>query len=421
MPPSILQVPVVSNVIIIAWATGADIYLDELDEAFLISLGRLKKEMRKYYPHFPCTTKIYTKKIIKNTFSNDGIGLLFSGGVDSTASYLRNRTRKPNLIMVWGVDIPREEDKFWMRVKKIARSMARKEGVEINFIKTNLHEFIDELILNICFHRYIGTSWWLGVQFAVSTAGLSAPLTVVKSIGTLLMASGITSDYKEIENVDFYQSPGWCSNYLHGNYGWANVVTLYDGMELTRHEKIRRLLKKELTKENHNLMIRVCFSERSSGLWGANKESFNCGNCEKCWRTIIGFVLEGIDPNKCGFMINNHFFPMLKTQLLYNSNLFIKSEYDLFLWEDIQKHIPQEMNRNNAKYLYNSENFFAWFRNVNLSKLKMKPHKIPNILSYLGYFYSHFPKKIHIILFRIQKIWMRIFPIHATILKSRLR
>ncbi len=401
VPKSILQVPVVSNVIILAWATGADLYIEELDETFLASLDKLKQEMSRFYPHFPYTTKIHAKKIIKNTFANEGIGLLFSGGIDSTASYIQNRSKKPNLIIIWGLDISLDEDdEFWSRVKKSVLRMARREKIEINFMKTNLHEFLNEPILDICFHRYIESSWWLSIQFAISTAGLNAPLTVVKSIGTLLMASGITSDYKDPEKVDFYQTPGWASNYIHGNLGWADTITLYDAIELTRQEKIGLILKEELTKKDHNFELRVCGFPY---YWVAKDDAINCNNCEKCWRTIVGLVVAGIDPNHCGFRIDENFFPALRHQFISNQKEFLKSEGILYLWQDIQKYIPTARDLKNSKDLYNSNKFFNWFRNFDLSKRGINPNRTYTRRLYFVHVYNHLPQHIRVILVKVQK------------------
>jgi len=73
---SILQVLFVSNLINVAWAIDADIHVE---------------------------------KVVSNSFSDKGYGLLFSGRIDSATSYIRHKNKKPNLIKVWGADIPLTE------------------------------------------------------------------------------------------------------------------------------------------------------------------------------------------------------------------------------------------------------------------------------------------------------------------------
>jgi len=90
---SILQIPVFSNIITVAWAVGADVYVQELDRSYLESLNKIKLVLKKWYPRFPFSTHIYVEKIVSNKFSNQKYGLLFSGGVDSTTSYIRQKKK----------------------------------------------------------------------------------------------------------------------------------------------------------------------------------------------------------------------------------------------------------------------------------------------------------------------------------------
>lgn len=160
---SILQIPVLSSIITVAWATGADIYVKCLDKTYLESLNKIKSVMKKWYPKLSFSTDICVENIVSNKFSNQGYGLLFSGGIDSTASYIRRKKQKPNLIMVWGADIFLTEEKFWRKVKNKYKDFAQQENVEINFIKTNMRQFINEGLLCIEFGRYLTDfSWWGG-------------------------------------------------------------------------------------------------------------------------------------------------------------------------------------------------------------------------------------------------------------------
>ena len=382
VPASILQIPVLSNVIMVAWATGADIYVGETDNTFLESLERIKSEICEYYPHFPYSTRIFADHVVTNSFSSQKFGLLFSGGIDSTSSYLKNRARKPNLIVIWGADIPCNREDFWARFKNFCIKFAQTEAVELNFIKTNMREFLDEAILDICFRRYLDGPWWGSLQFPVSTAGISAPLTKVKSIGTLLMAAGIITNYKDFAHTNFFRNPGRSSNFMQNNFRWADLMFPYDNVELTRHEKVRIFLKPEYNSERQKLILRVCHCQFNS---------FNCNQCEKCVRSILSLALEEMDPNKCGFHIDKTYFPTLKQQLIRNNKSLISLESDLFMWHDIQKYIPEKITHN----LHNSKEFFKWYRIFDFSKIEIQPYSLPSILWHLGLLYSRFPKPIH--------------------------
>lgn len=56
------------------------------------------------------------------------MGLLFSGGVDSLASYIRHREKKPNLIMIWGADIPISQEGFWRKLGLLMKTSRERKA-----------------------------------------------------------------------------------------------------------------------------------------------------------------------------------------------------------------------------------------------------------------------------------------------------
>ena len=131
VPTSILQIPAVSGIVTLAWLTGADVYVKELDAEYLKSLERIRTVMKDMYPEFPFS-KIYVDKIVLNEFNNDGYGLLFSGGLDSVTSYIRHRDKKPSLIHCLV-----KEKQFKTNINHLI-NFSKEEDVTINVIKTNV-------------------------------------------------------------------------------------------------------------------------------------------------------------------------------------------------------------------------------------------------------------------------------------------
>jgi len=366
---SILEIPVISNIITVAWAVGADIYVEQLDKTYLKSLDDIKAVMRRWYPSFCFSTEIYAEKIVTNKFSNEAYGLLFSGGIDSMTSYLVHRNRRPHLIMVWGADIPVDREKFWTEVRNVYQEFAEQENMAIDFVKTNMRQFINEQLLNAEFGRKMrGFSWWGGIHHGIGLVGLCAPLTV-ESIGTLLIAASHTEEFKQ---------PWGSHPLIDGKISWADVRVVHDGYELSRQEKIRRILKGYMRNEKHNPYLRVCFSQF---------RDFNCGKCEKCSRAITGLVLEGIDPNKCGFNLATDFFGFLRQKLVEGE--FFSSEDEVFMWKDIQRHIPEEICHN----LHDSKQFFKWFRDFDISRKSRK--RLVRWRSTLLRIYDRLPRNVH--------------------------
>ena len=339
---SILSIPALSTVITIAWAAGADVYMECLDKTYLDALGKVEAIFRDWFPQFSFSTKIHVRNIISNESNNKRYAMLFSGGLDSLTSYIRNREKRPTLISIWGVDNPSPEYKnykFWNKVRNKLLSFANQEGVDIHFIKTNTGELINGKLLAKEYD--IEEEWWGEVSHGLVLTGLSAPI-IAEEVGTIFVASTHTKDFLK----------PWGSNpKIDNNISWADVKVIHDGYELSRMEKI------EIIKNNPECLpyLSVCNTYREH----------NCGFCEKCWRTITGLVLEDVDPKKCNFDIKKGIFSLIKA---YFKNGWLNLGYDqIFFWQDIQRHIPDNLDEDK---LYNSRDFFEWFKKFDLSKYK---------------------------------------------------
>lgn len=94
---SIRNIPLLSAVLPLAWLTGYDIYVNELDRTFKESMEELKQEFMKMYPEIPFTTNINTDILVENSIgeieTSKRTALLFGGGVDSTYSLITNIDR----------------------------------------------------------------------------------------------------------------------------------------------------------------------------------------------------------------------------------------------------------------------------------------------------------------------------------------
>ncbi len=366
---SILHIPVVSNILPVAWAIGADVYLNRLDSSYLKSLADIKQKMRQNYPNFSFSSTLHVEKSVTNKFSNQDYGLFFSGGVDSTASFLRNKAKKPSLVLILGADIRLGNAQKKNLNKNACARFALKQGVNLFCIESNFREVINEEYLNVHFANDLYYYWYLDICAGIGLVGLIAPLTVAKSIGTVLYAADVLPQYEVILG----------EQYLQNTVTWGDITVELDGVEINRQKKIRDILKPYLLTTPSPPPLRVCFSQN---------HPFNCNNCEKCWRTIIGLVLENIDPNKCGFQINNSFFPSLKKRLLKDKHKILSMAVDIFLWDEIKESIPDQITHN----LYNSKQFFEWLRTFDLPLKKRQT--ISNFTRSVRILYCYLPKRI---------------------------
>ena len=255
-----------------------------------------------------------------------------------------------------------------------------------------MYEILDKDLL----HRTFGLDWWQNVNYGLALTGLAAPLTCVTGIKSLLLSSG-TSDAMG------FVGPSGASPHIINKLSWGSTKVHLDNNKLPRQLKIRNYLK-PATEQNYYPFLKVCnkYEEAAS----------NCGVCEKCYHTIVGLALEGIDPNKCGFNnIDVETFKEIKSRFtnknLLTKKLFIESvgqfnsRMQAFLtWKDIQEHMPEDISHN----VCGSQDFLEWFKTFDLSNyLKnadasfvISPSHI--LLYFANSLSSKAPKNIRIIL-----------------------
>ena len=379
---SILNVPAVAGIITVAWAVGADIYVKTLDKTYLDSLNKIKSYVKIWYPHFDLSTKIYVEKLTSNKFSNSGYALFYTGGIDSTTTFIRHRNKNPTLLHVFEVNTQRSfNEKEATKYRKRLKNFARQEKTKINFIKTNIPpgRIQEALVL-----KEFGFRWWVQLGHALILPSLSAPLSMHENIGTIYMASSWTPEVKGIDKL------GWGTHpQVVNNISWADLKVVLEDYDKSRQEKIK-IIKDHIQKNKFYPYLRVCNTTSAS----------NCSRCEKCARTITGLVLEGIDPHKVGFpKVTHETFTQIQKSLLSSfrrSKLIpeisepYRIQVKIFYWKDIQKHIPEEID----SYPYDSQRFFRWLKNINIdelyeSKKDIKLGQLPKLV--ILYLYNQFP------------------------------
>jgi hypothetical protein len=330
----------------IAWPTGADIYLEKIDEKYFKSIQKIGSIFKEWYPKFPFSTKIYTKKLIRNTFKNNGYALLFTGGVDSLSSYIRNKKKKTILISFHGNYFPIPNDENLKKIGSWLSNFANMDGLNFHIVKTNFSEAIKRQPLEIEYGD-LGHKWWLIAAHSVIMLGSCAPLTIMNKIGTILIASSYTEDFNRCARG------GW-DPLIDNNIKWSGTKVVHDSYELSRHEKIKSILKNN---PKYHRYLRVCVNSQY--------QKHNCGNCEKCLRTITSLLLEDQDPKEYNFNIEGDIIERIKNRLARIYGL--ERSQNLFFWRDIQKYIPQHIKENK---IYNSKEFFKSFKKINLSDPK---------------------------------------------------
>ncbi|MBW5448372.1 hypothetical protein GE107_20215 [Cohnella sp. CFH 77786] len=286
VPASVLFIPLLSNLCPVAWVTGADVYVEELDRAFYHSLQKVRDAFSVLYPKLHFKGRLNVGRLVHNRSPQQHLGrnaLFFSGGVDSLAACLRKTAERPYLITVWGADIGIGQPHVWEQVKENHSVFGEAFGMENLFLKSNLRTFIHEARMADEFGR-ITRGWWPGIQHGIGMIGLSAPLGYLLGFRHLFLASSLPP--KLAQTVP-YGSHATVDNQIR----FADTSVRSEGEELSRQDKMT-VIADYIRESGTGLQIRVCW---------ANNEYGNCCRCEKCARTAAGLQAEGIDPRLCGF------------------------------------------------------------------------------------------------------------------------
>ena len=351
---SLLVIPVVGAITPTAWALGAGINTPVLDAAYLRALERFKEPFRALHPAFSCDGEIKAREERINPQTGKRAGLLYSGGVDSSLTYLRNRDKKPDLFSIWGVlDIPTAEKKFWNRMRADIRETASREGVETFQIKTDIFRNINHEQLT----KEFGYGWWGEVSMGLFMLSMCAPAAVAREIGTLMISAAVKEGY---------QGPASSDPALDSKISWAGGMTvLHEGYDLSRQEKIEYLCREE--NRHYVAKLRVC--------WDSAGET-NCGRCEKCLRTIAGLVVAGMHPNRCNFNIDNKTLAYLAD--CFNKGIIELHSGQIAMWRDIQQRAPGRSELD----VPGMTQFLDWLKRFDFAGYRMK--KLPNFLWYSG-------------------------------------
>ncbi len=193
----------------------------------------------------------------------------FSGGVDSCFTMFRHKSGRygrltRNLqagLMVHGFDIPLAQQEVFERAAKKSKAMLNSLGVELIPVATNYREF--------------GLNW----EDVFGSAVASTLMLLRGSYTVGLVPSSYT--YKSL----FLP---WGSNPLTDPLLSSNAFqVIHDGTAFKRIDKIREITNFPAALQS----LRVC--------WEGKERDRNCGRCEKCIRTILGFRVMGIGLPPC--------------------------------------------------------------------------------------------------------------------------
>lgn len=366
VPESILTIPALAQVCPVAWANGVAVSVGQIDKQFYEGLTSVQKTLCELYDFFDggdirarniVETDLtdsrgangqFTQSVNQSEYQlsnpNSTSALLFTGGVDSTTSFLRHRDESPTLISIrgWTTRAGKSHDKKWDHQRERTQSFAKEYGVECGFIESNMLSCLDSAMLLAHYKRFVDGGWYSSIGHGLGLLGLCAPLAVSRGITDLYIAAthweGIDLEWGSRPDID---------NHVR----WANTECHHDCYELTRQERLD-ILSDFVHTEGRTIELQTCNSRADT----------NCSACEKCYRTAIGLRLAGLDPNNHGYSFEDQEY--VRVRKAFENGEWVLGQDERYMWEDIRNRMRVIEPQSAAE-----RDFFNWLLTTDLSTI----------------------------------------------------
>ena len=344
VPESIAVVPLLANVLPVAWVYDAEVVVPICDLDFYRCVPEVKRGYERMYPMLRFGGKFSVAAIEDNSRrSLDGSICLFSGGVDAFNTLIQHVEERPVLLTIRGADIKLSDNLGWEKVLRHVESVSDDFNVSFHQVASNLKSFLDDPTLS---RRVLASEdgWWHGFQHGLGLLGHAAPLAWRLGKRTVFIASSFTA--ADRGNYTCASDP-MIDNYVR--YCGARVV--HDGYEFSRQDKVRNIVGYSRT-SGTSIRLRVCWESEGGS---------NCCGCEKCFRTILAVYAEGADPRNFGFDYDD----ISKLGRLFRNRFSLLGSDSRLL----QRYVPIQKAMRNNHVLSEVPEGLRWFYRGDLGRL----------------------------------------------------
>lgn len=195
-----------------------------------------------------------------------GTGAFFSGGVDSFYTLLTNHQkyaagdprRISRLVLIHGLDIALDNSALFVEARKAAEDVASAVGVRLAVVETNIRSIVKRI------------DW---VTFAHAPCLMAGALASAELFDSVLVPAAYAAHELKPNAVHPALDPLWSTEY---------VDVVHHGIEATRGDKVHSIASSPIALKH----LRVC--------WENPGNSYNCGRCEKCLRTMLDLWVAGV-------------------------------------------------------------------------------------------------------------------------------
>lgn len=331
LPESVAVLPLLGNILPIAWVCDALIIVPSIDKSFYDSIPDFKKGYIEMHPKISFKGELKAGAVEQNTLTKgSGCLALFSGGVDAFSTLVNHMDEKPTLVTIWGADVKLDDVPGWKNVSDHVDSVCSEFGLDKVSVKSNFRSIIREGVLDSLVAE-TGDGWWHGFQHGLALITHTAPIANVKNKSIVYIASSFTIEQKGVSCA----SDPTIDNFIR----FGNTKVVHDGYEFNRQMKLR-IIANYVKKSGHRIRVHVCW--RSEG-------GRNCCRCEKCMRTILGLYATGEDPKEYGFgysdfsdlclFIKNNRWVLSKPNFVSTYTLIQKSLQETYSYKEVEPNL----------------------------------------------------------------------------------
>ena len=284
VPDSVLVIPFLTNILPIVWLCNAIVEIEAIDRDFYDCIVHVKQGYENMYKSLRFLGEVKAKKIESHSphIQKHASALFFSAGVDSYSTYIDHQNEKPILITLRGSDVDLDDNAGWQKMMDRQQFMTNNFGLECVSISSNFRKVINERKLGRIVKK-TRDGWWHGFQHGIAIIGHAAPLSFLKGVKNLYIASSFKKSLQG--HVSCASDPS-----IDNNVAFVGTNVIHDGCE-DRFHKVEKIVN-FYRMTGMVFPLHVCWQSRGGG---------NCSFCEKCVRTMLAIYACGIDPRIYGF------------------------------------------------------------------------------------------------------------------------
>lgn len=302
VPQSILAIPFVSCLAGLTWIADSQLWVDSLDKTFYRAFSRLKRAYQELHSDFPFGGELIPSVFAGNKATAGGGGiLLFGGGTDCQASFIRNESSIDTVLNIFGwLGDRNQDDPVERHDQEVTENFCSSVGKTPAHIRSNIFKALNLTEIDRRFQKKLHAGYWYAFLHSMAFISMAIPLAWKKSLNRIIIASSFG------KGVD-KKTHGYCASLIttDSEFCWAeNGNTLHDGYELERQDKVRLIVDYQ-KKTGKKMFLQVC-----------SFNDHNCCICGKCFRTVVQIVAEGGDPRLFGFDIKGSLFDFYNSRAL---------------------------------------------------------------------------------------------------------